>query len=402
MIPFEPHLNSSPRTEFFSEFDPHGEYNGTVFDGIRALAYDGPDYNGLHTKIFAHIGFPEDTSAPVPAVVLVHGGGGHPEDLWIRKWNARGYAAISMDTTGFFPTKPSPHMREGFAEYLERRLVPPFAEEGYTVAPNNSNMQDSLLPIEQQWMYHAVAAVILAHNILRNDPRIDRNKIGICGISWGGTITSIAIGYDPRFAFAIPIYGSGYLGCGLSDLNDYFRRTGVQKWFAEKRFPSVSMPVLWLCWNDDCCFSVNSNSMSYLDTKENNRNTCLSMLHLMYHSHTSGYTPLESYWFADEVCRGAELPQVTAEYSSGQVEYSCSAAVKSVRLFFITEPMTYILREKHGMKRFFMQQEWQIQELDPTKRSATLPPDAVGKYVEFTLENGIVLTTPYLEPPTAG
>ena len=34
-------------------------------------------------------------------------------------------------------------------------------------------------------------------------------------------------------------------------------------WFAEKNFNKVNMPVMWLCWNDDCCFSINSNSKSY-------------------------------------------------------------------------------------------------------------------------------------------
>lgn len=397
MINFAPYLSQTPRIEFFPEYDAHGEHNGMDFDGIKALTYDGADFKGSHTKIFAHIGFPESVTEPVPAVVLVHGGGGHPEDVWIKKWNTCGYAAISMDTTGFFPTKPIPCLYEGFAEGLERRLTEPFAEDGYTVAPDNNAMCDRAQPLEEQWMFHAITAVILAHNILRSDPRIDCDKIGICGISWGGVITSIAIGYDPRFAFAIPIYGSGYLGCGHSDLNAFFKRPGVQKWFAEKRFPLVSMPVLWLCWNDDCCFSINSNSMSYLDTKENNRNTRLSMLHNMYHAHCHGYTPQESYWFADAVCRGTDLPQVDATYAGGQVHYFCNVAIKTARLFFITEPMTYTVREKHGIKSSFMQQEWQIKDLNPANHSAELPPEAVGKYVEFTLENGIVLTTPYIE-----
>ena len=102
---------------------------------------------------------------------------------------------------------------------LFRSLVPPFAQDGYVVAPNNSEMGDYDIPVVDQWMYHAVSAAILAHNILRNDIRVDATKIGICGISWGSVITSITIGYDSRFAFAVPIYGSGYLGCGLSDLN---------------------------------------------------------------------------------------------------------------------------------------------------------------------------------------
>jgi len=44
-----------------------------------------------------------------------------------------------------------------------------------------------------------------------------------------------------------------------------------------------------------------------------------------------------------------------------------------------------------------MAQDWKIVDLDPAVDTAVLPPDAVGKYIEFTLENGIVLTTAYNE-----
>jgi len=103
---FEKFLDVVPRVEYFPEYDPTGTHNGISCAGIKVLAYDGADYDDQHTKVFAHVGFPDDRKGPVPAIVLIHGGGGHPEDIWIKKWNARGYAAISMDTTGFFPTKP--------------------------------------------------------------------------------------------------------------------------------------------------------------------------------------------------------------------------------------------------------------------------------------------------------
>ena len=36
-------------------------------------------------------------------------------------------------------------------------------------------------------------------------------------------------------------------------------------------------------------------------------------------------------------------------------------------------------------------------DLDPNATTASLPEKIVGRYVEFTLENGIVLSTPYYE-----
>ena len=57
--------------------------------------------------------------------------------------------------------------------------------------------------------------------------------------------------------------------------------------------------------------------------------------------------------------------------------------------------MDFIQREKYDTKGSFMKQDWQIINLDINENSANLPEDAIGKYIEFTLENGITLTTPY-------
>ena len=396
MISFDDFFDKIPEVEYFPDFDPKGEHGGVRFDGIKALCYEGAPYKGMRTKVFAHIGFPENTENAVPAVVLIHGGGGHPEDKWIKKWTDRGYAAISMDTTGFFPVKKTSSLYEGNSQGLKRKLVPPFYEDGFTVPPDNSCMSDCHLPAAEQWMYHAVASVILAHNILRQDKRVDSDSIGVSGISWGGVITSIVTGYDSRFAFAIPIYGSGYLKYGLSALNEIFRAPDAVIWQAENRFTEVRMPVLWLCWNDDC-FSLNGNSMSYLETRKNNRNTCLSAIHEMRHSHYDGYTPEENYWFADTVLSGKSVPEIHAEFTEGTVKYSCSEQVKAVRLFYLTEKMTYSIHEKNGSVNSFMDQNWQIKDLSPEKNSAPLPDNAVGRYVEFTLKNDIVLTTAYTE-----
>ncbi len=397
MISFEKIFDIDPEAEYFPEYDCKGEYNGICFEGIKAITYNGAMYKGKPTRIFAHIGFPENTQKPVPAVVLVHGGGGHPDDIWIRKWNERGYAAIAMSTNGYFPERSVCLYECVGADAMVHGLIPPFYKEGYVEGPNTTHLEDSDHPIGDQWMYHAVTSVIMAYNLLLADERVDNDKIGVCGISWGGIIASIAIGYDPRFAFAVPIYGSGYLSCGLSGLNKLFNAPGMQKWYAERRFDRVRTPVMWLCWNDDCCFSINSNSMSYQDTKDGNPSTCLSMINDMGHSHPCAYERNESYWFADTVLLGNNIPKVKAEYARGSLKYSCSTKVSSVRLFCIYEKMRYTSHEKYGIHNTFMEQKWQIIDLDPEKNEAEIPLDIVGKYVEFTLENGITLTTPYNE-----
>ncbi len=390
---FEPVLNTTPRVEYYPEFAPTKE----GFGAIQAITYDGVDLAGKHTKVFAHIGFPENAEGPVPAVVLIHGGSGHTDDIWIKLWMNRGYAAIAMDTTGFFPQSPMEICQEGVKGSWERNLCEPFAEDGYVVSPHCSSMRDGDLPVTDQWMFHAVSQAILANNILRNDPRVDSAKIGTVGISWGGVIASILIGVDTRFAFAVPIYGAGYLG-GLGACCENFRQPNVRHWLAEKYFDRVKTPAMWLGWNDDISFSVECNTLSYADTRHI-KGTCLSMKHNMHHSHYSGYVPGESYWFADRITRGEEVPMPDAVYTYGsrEISFSCAAPVKSVRLFYIDARMSYVKRMKHGIDHLHMEQDWQIIDLDPAARTVTAPEDAVGTYIEFTTEDGIVLTTPYHE-----
>ena len=402
MISFDKFFDLTPKTEYFPEFDTEGVAEGTDLSGIKALTFEGADYKGQKTKVFAHVGFPENADSPVPAVVLVHGGGGHPEDKWIKQWTKRGFAAIAMDVTGYFPTEKIPCIYEGFAAGLKRELTPPFREEGYTVSPDNVCMSDADEDVQNQWMYHAVASTLLAHNVLRNDPRIDNTKIGLCGISWGGIITATAIGYDSRFAFAIPIYGAGFPRENLSYMKELYASEKLDKWLPENRFSQVKMPVMWLCWNDDCNFSVNSNSLSFLATRDSNPLTCLSMLHNMRHSHLEGYTPEESYWFARAVISNRSVPRVSVKYSGNTAEYFCDGELKAVRLFYITEKMSYTLREKHRDKNFYMAQEWSILDLSPDENKAIVPTDAVGRYIEFTLKDGIILTSPYEEISSGG
>jgi len=48
---------------------------------------------------------PRETKEKVPAVVLVHGGGGTAFADWVKMWTACGYAAIAVDLEGQIPTR---------------------------------------------------------------------------------------------------------------------------------------------------------------------------------------------------------------------------------------------------------------------------------------------------------
>lgn len=325
------------------EYDPVGE-----FAGIKAITYDGAMIGSSKTKVFAYLGFPEGASAenPVPAVVLVHGSqNGIPYAKWVKEWNNRGYAAISMSTNNFFPKNNTAGDREYSGELSNWNvgLYGVFEEEGYVTAPRNEVMSDSDKHYSQMWMYHAVSDCILAGNLLRADARVNSELVGICGISWGATVTSIAIGYDSSYAFAIPIYGSGYLTEAHTVFANVFGKDkNPEYWLAEKRFDNADMPILWLCMNNDTPFSMNSNIKSYLHTFKNNEETRLAAINGWAHSHGSGWSREEAYAFADSVCgKAPRMPKLVLDGKQPTLVNPDNVDIMGVTLFYLTEEYAY-------------------------------------------------------------
>lgn len=346
-------LEITPKRSRLPEYDP--KWN-TKWYGIQALWYEGADYQGKKTKVFAYIGYPEmQKGETVPAVVLVHGGGGHAFAEWIRLWNAKGFAAIAMDVTGYFPSKKWRGLvgTEGSQstpedpEYVHQ-LYDELEEEGYTVGPDNiPETKDGSLPLKEQWFYHGIADTILAHNILRADTRIDSNKIGIMGISWGGVITSLAIGYDNRYAFAIPVYGSAHLDClPAPELPGLFRDPLIKKhWNASDRLSQVDFPVLWLGQVGDTNFSLRANALSYQDTKRTG--SFLTMKTEWAHSHIHAWTAPECYRFAKKVLE-KKLPLIKTESApekKGMVSFGVQIPEDfenvTARIWYTTSELVY-------------------------------------------------------------
>lgn len=314
-MPIEEYLKKIPDVMYVPSFDPKPE---TGWHGVKALCYPGAPYKGKRTKVFAYMGFPSmKRGEKVPAVVLVHGGGGHAYAHWVKLWNDRGYAAIAMDTTGFYPAEESRGLSGkecGPHENYTRELHGELEEEGYIGGPNNDGLIEGIdLPIEEQWMYHAIVDTILAHNILLNDERIESDKIGICGISWGSIITTLALRYDSRYAYAIPIYGCAFLEEAPETLSfcDRYKQNKVKNlWCATEHLSEIQIPTYWMCTLIDHCFCCTSNSRSYLTTKS--MGASFSICYDLIHGHYHAWDREEGYRFADAVLQ-SKLPFICAK-----------------------------------------------------------------------------------------
>lgn len=299
-------------------------------DGLQAIFYDALPYHGEPTRVFAWLGFPRDATGKVPGVVLVHGGGGTAHREWVKLWNQHGFAALSIAVEGQ-TSEPGEVLPSG------RR-----AWQGHAWAgPERVGIYgDSDQPLTDQWMYHALADTVLANSLLRVLPQVDPDKVGVCGISWGGVIVSTVLGIDPRFAFGIPIYGCGHLA---EAPNQYGRALGHNQLYREVWDPMVwldraTMPVLWFSWPADQHFPLNDQAACYHVAPGPHQVTILPG---MNHGMAAGWRPAESYAFARSVVDdgGPWCRQVGARIDGGaaEVEFASAKPLDQAELLSTTD-----------------------------------------------------------------
>lgn len=259
------------------------------YENISAIFYDGEMYKGKETKVFAYLGIPKHEEKEVlPAVVLVHGGDGTAFSQWVKIWVDRGYAAIAMDLNGAYP--------EEFPE-----LEKPVKTAKHNYAGPKNDTYGVTEPPEEVWMYHAVADVIFAHNILRSLSCVDRTKIGIVGSSWGGIVTSTVVGLDARFAFAVSTYGCGYLYEARTKWSQMVSTEKQKVWDPSNFLKKATIPMLWVNGDRDGNFDISIFSKS---AQLGSGERMISLRPAWGHARKFAQAAQEIYSYADYMVRG--------------------------------------------------------------------------------------------------
>ena len=227
-------------------------------NGVSAAFFDSVPFYGKPTRFFAYYALPKGASKakPVPGVVLVHGGGGTAFWNYVKYWNEKGYAAISMDNCGSIPVNEpgKPGGGEHSNYWMRHAWSGPCGWETFREAYEKP---------EDQWPFHAVATVILSHSFLRSLPEVDASRIGVSGVSWGGYLTCIAASVDHRYRWANPVYGCGFLGDN-SVWKEQLDRLGekgrhwLALWDPSVYLPQATCPFLWVSGQHDFAYPIDS------------------------------------------------------------------------------------------------------------------------------------------------
>jgi len=298
---------------------------GTRTGLVQEVYYQGELYQGKPTRIFAYLGRPATGKGPFPAMVLVHGGGGKAFRDWAEHWAKRGYVALAMDTAG---NGPKGRLADGGPDQKDDVKFCEFTKD---------TEQD-------MWTYHAVAAVIRGHSLLRTLPEVDENRIGITGISWGGYLTCIVSGLDNRLKVSVPVYGCGFLGANshwkntsLPKLRPETRDLWLQEFDPSQYLGDVRCPILFLNGSNDFAYPLDSYRASYRLVPLRYRN--VSVILNLRHGHYWDFNEVDT--FVDSILvRGTALAcfdPMKAQNDVVSARFSSPVPVKKAELHFTND-----------------------------------------------------------------
>jgi dienelactone hydrolase len=216
---------------------------------VEEVYYLSRPYLGKPSKIFGYLCYPAKSDEKLPAILLVHGGGGSAHLGRTAEWAKRGYVVLSIDLPG----------------------------KGEQRASSRSTGPDMDVPVllrtnpdpSLNYLVHAVAATRNAITYLTQREEVDPERMGMVGLSWGGVITLLTNGQDKRLKAAVNVFGAGYIpeGCTWQDRFNVMTEEESKLWYSyidPKNFLKTQhAPILFVSGTNDHCYYLPTFQKSY-------------------------------------------------------------------------------------------------------------------------------------------
>ena len=361
---------------------PEQVKEGDKLVNLHTVTYESEPWLGKPTRVWGYYARPTELpEKKLPAIVLVHGGGGTAFPEWARLWAARGYAALAMDLSGCGPER--------------KRLADGGPDQGDEW--KFRRLKDG---VKNAWTYHSVASVIRGASLLLSLPEVDKDRLGITGISWGGYLTNLVMSLDDRLKAAAPVYGCGYLHENsvwlpiFASLPEDERRIWVENFEPSRYLARCKVPSLWVNGTNDFAYPLDSYQKSYRSVR-GPRILCVTVK--MPHGHPQGWAPQEIHLFTDSIFRKNDLarglPLVGRPGISGEkikVPYDAETALLSAQINWTKD-----------VGKPWQEREWQsasarVEGLDLIE--APLPTDKPSVYFLTLKDNrGAIVSTEHVE-----
>lgn len=207
----------------------------------REFYFTGETIDGQVVRVYAQYGAPEGGKS-LPAVLHIHGGGQTVNPSWLAFWTRRGYAAMTFNWGGRWDNRAEFTRWGTFKEgnHLDART-------GVVVHPDQ----------RASCWYHWAVLSRRCLTYLEQQPEVDAQRLGIFGVSMGGTLVWPIAAMDKRVKAACAIYGNGWdthppdvtaPDPRADDADTRLWRATMQ---GESYAPLIRCPLLFLSATDD-------------------------------------------------------------------------------------------------------------------------------------------------------
>jgi cephalosporin-C deacetylase-like acetyl esterase len=276
---------------------------------IKEVFFPGRPQSGQATRIFGYYCYP-DHFAPLPALLIAHGGGGSADIKTALRWAGYGYAVLVIDLPG--KGKQRRHSRSTGPDMEVKNLL-------NTADPANN------------YLIFAVTAARNGIDFLAKQPEVDRNRIGMLGLSWGGVLTLLTNGQEPRLKAAVNVFGAGFIpeGCTWQEL--FEAKTGREKQAWDKLLDpsnflaSQRSPILFITGTNDHCYYLHTFQKSYGRVKAEKQYYLVPNLR---HQFLPGTAAVAKAWFDRHLKAKNKFPAINLIYGREPGGVTIAAEVK--------------------------------------------------------------------------
>jgi dienelactone hydrolase len=308
--------------ELWGNYDPHTEplevevvkewsSDNAVFRYIR---YTIGTFKGQKARMLAYYAFPQGQKTR-PAILHIHGGGQSASFDVVKRAAENGYAGMSINwggNTRLENWKPGdPNTDWGALDCThppQRNKNNHFAG---ALTPDEFTLDAVESPRNSNWFIVLLAAR-RAITFLEQQPEVDPARIGVCGHSMGGKLTTNLAGIDKRVKAAVPSCGgSGHILESQTDLPGCDKKMVSALELAcvsdNAYIPRITCPILWLSPAND--FHAHIDNMAWNWRNLPDEQVRFSIAPHLDHRHTDEHAITQLLWFEQHLKGVFKMPQ---------------------------------------------------------------------------------------------
>jgi len=277
----------------------------------RYVVFTIGTFKGKVSRIAGFYAFPSDTKEKRPALLHLHGGGQRANLTVVVFMALNGYAGLSINWGG----NPMEGMKEGEPNTDWGALDA--TQRGHnshysSLEPDEKTLDAVASPRNNNW-FLLVLAARRGLTFLERQPEVDPGRLGVCGHSMGGKLTTDLAGIDRRVKVAVPSCGgsgsapgtlSGMPGSGLRQAKSDLHAATIDD---RAYIPRIQCPIMYLSPTND--FAGPLDNMVENWKKIASKNVRYAISPHFNHRHDKTFSVSQHLWFEQHLKDGPPLPE---------------------------------------------------------------------------------------------